>query len=52
MKLKSLMIAAVMLAFAGAAMAQTPAPAKKAAHKKSHVVKHHHKAVHKKAAAQ
>ena len=50
MKLKSLMLAAVMLAFAGASMAQIAAPAKKQAHKKVHVVKHH-AAKHKKAAA-
>ena len=50
MKLKSLMVAVMMFAFAGATMAQT-APAKKHGHKKAHVVKHHHKAKHKKAAA-
>ena len=52
MKLKSLIVAALMLAVAGASMAQTAEPAKKSAHKKSHVVKKHHKAKHKKAAAQ
>lgn len=52
MKLKSLIAAAVMLAVAGASMAQTAAPAKKAGHKKVHVVKKHHKSKHKKAAAQ
>ena len=52
MKLKSLIVAVMMLAFAGATMAQTSAPAKKHGHKKAHVVKHHHKAKHKKAAAQ
>ena len=51
MKLKSLMVAVMMFAFAGATMAQT-APAKKHGQKKAHVVKHHHKAKHKKAAAQ
>jgi hypothetical protein len=49
MKLKSLIVAAVMLAFAGASMAVT-APAKKHGHKKSHAAKVH-KAKHKKAAA-
>ena len=52
MKLKSLIVAAMMLAFAGATMAQTAEPAKKPAHKKAHVVKKAHKAKHKKAAAQ
>jgi len=53
MKLKSLIVAAMMLAFAGATMAQTAEPAKKSAHKKAHVVKKaHKKAKHKKAAAQ
>ena len=51
MKLKSLIVAVMMLAFAGASMAQT-APAKKHGHKKTHMVKHHHKAKHKKVAAQ
>jgi Ni/Co efflux regulator RcnB len=56
MKLKSLIVAAMMLAFAGATMAQTAEPAKKPAHKKAHVVKKHvkakhHKVKHKKAAA-
>ena len=55
MKLKSLIVAAMMLAVGGTAMAQT-APAKKHAHKKTHkthvVKKHIHKAKHKKAAAQ
>ena len=50
MKLKSLMVAVMMLAFAGATMAQTAAPAKKHAHKKAHVTKIH-KVKHKKAAA-
>lgn len=51
MKLKSLMVAAVMLAFAGSTMAAT-APAKKHhAHKKVHMVKKHHKVKHKKSAA-
>ena len=52
MKLKSLIVAAMMLAFAGATMAQTAEPAKKPAHKKAHVAKKAHKAKHKKAAAQ
>jgi len=61
MKLKSLIVAAMMLAFAGATMAQTAEPAKEPAHKKAHAmkkhakVKHqkvkHHKVKHKKAAA-
>lgn len=51
MKLKSLIVAAMMLAFAGATMAQAAEPAKKSAHKKVHV-KNAHKAKHKKAAAQ
>lgn len=52
MKLKSLVVAAVMLAVGSAAMAATPVPAKKHAHKKVHLVKKHHKVVkHKKAAA-
>ena len=50
MKLKSLIVAVMMLAFAGASMAAT-APAKKHAHKKAHTTKVH-KAKHKKAAAQ
>ncbi|NVO06379.1 MAG: hypothetical protein HXX19_10820 [Rhodoferax sp.] len=50
MKLKSLLVAAVMLAFAGASMAAT-APAKKHAHKKAHAAKIH-KTKHKAAAAQ
>jgi hypothetical protein len=50
MKLKSLIVAVMMLAFAGASMAAT-APAKKHAHKKVHVAKIH-KAKHKKVAAQ
>lgn len=49
MKLKSLVVAVMMLAFAGATMAATPV--KKQAHKKAHVAKIH-KAKHKKAAAQ
>ena len=52
MKLKSLIVAAMMLAFAGATMAQTAEPVKKSAHKKAHVAKKAHKAKHKKAAAQ
>jgi hypothetical protein len=48
MKLKSLIVAVMMLAFAGASMAAT-APAKK--HKKAHAAKIH-KVKHKKAAAQ
>jgi hypothetical protein len=51
MKLKSLLVAALMLAVGSAAMAGTKAPVKKHAHKKVHVVKHHHKAKHKKVAA-
>ena len=51
MKLKSLMIAVVMLAFAGASLAKTPVHAKKAAHKKVQVIKHHHKVAHKRAVA-
>jgi hypothetical protein len=50
MKLKSLIVAVMTLAFAGATMAQTTAPAKKHAHKKAHVAKVH-KAKHKKAVA-
>jgi len=50
MKLKSLIVAAMMLAFAGATMAQAAEPAKKSAHKKAHVAKKAHKAKHKKAA--
>jgi Ni/Co efflux regulator RcnB len=50
MKLKSLMVAVMMLAFAGATMAAT-APAKKQAHKKAHLAKIH-KVKHKKAAVQ
>jgi Ni/Co efflux regulator RcnB len=50
MKLKSLVVAVMMLAFAGATMAAT-APAKKSAHKKAHVAKIH-KVKHKKAVAQ
>jgi Ni/Co efflux regulator RcnB len=50
MKLKSLMVAVMMFAFAGATMAAT-APAKKHAHKKAHAAKIH-KVKHKKAAAQ
>jgi hypothetical protein len=50
MKLKSLMVAVMMLAFAGASMAAI-APAKKHGHKKAHAAKVH-KAKHKKAAAQ
>ena len=48
MKLKSLMVAVMMFAFAGATMAAT-APAKKHAHKKVHAAKIH-KAKHKAAA--
>ena len=51
MKLKSLLVAALMLAVGGAAMAKTPVHTKKHASKKVHVVKHHHKAKHKKVAA-
>lgn len=54
MKLKSLMVALVMLALTGAAMAKTPVQTKKHASKKVHkvhVVKKQHKAAHKKAAA-
>jgi Ni/Co efflux regulator RcnB len=51
MKLKSLIVAVLMLAVAGASMAQTAVPAKKSVHKKVHVVKKHHKVKHKKAAA-
>jgi hypothetical protein len=50
MKLKSLIVAVMMLAFAGATMAATT-PAKKHAHKKAHVAKIH-KVKHKKATAQ
>jgi polyhydroxyalkanoate synthesis regulator protein len=48
MKLKSLIVAAMMLAFAGANMAQTAKPAKESAHKKAHVMKKHTKAKHQK----
>jgi Ni/Co efflux regulator RcnB len=48
MKLKSLIVAVMMFAFAGASMAAT-APAKKHAHKKAHAAKIH-KVKHKKAA--
>jgi len=54
MKLKSLMVAVLMLAVGGAAMAKTPVHTKKHAAKKVHkvhMVKKHHKAAHKKAAA-
>jgi Ni/Co efflux regulator RcnB len=51
MKLKSLIVAVLMLAVAGASMAQTAVPAKKHGHKKAHVVKKSHKVKHKKAAA-
>jgi hypothetical protein len=50
MKLKSLIVAVMMFAFAGATMAATT-PAKKHAHKKAHVAKIH-KAKHKAAVAQ
>ena len=51
MKLKSLIVAALMFAVAGAAMAKTPVHTKKHAHNKVHVAKKHHKAKHKKAAS-
>lgn len=54
MKLKSLMVAVVMLAVGAAAMAKTPVHTKKHVVKKAHkvhMVKKHHKAPHKKAAA-
>ena len=53
MKLKSLIVAALMLAVAGAAMAKTPAHTKHGNKKvhKAHVAKKHHKVSHKKTAA-
>jgi hypothetical protein len=51
MKLKSLIVAVLMFAVAGAAMAKTPPKGKKHGHKKAHVTAKHHKTKHKKAAA-
>ena len=54
MKLKSLVLAVLMLAVGGAAMAKAPVHTKKHSSKKMHkvhLVKKHHKAAHKKAAA-
>ena len=51
MKLKSLIVAALMLALAGSAMAKTHGTGKKHGHKKAHAVAKHHKVKHKKAVA-